>query len=217
MSVSLTDYPGVPVLTKSFLVTITCVVSTITFSTPPSLSTTLQVGIDTQPKDIAFATSQTPKCLKTVTFTNSTAVAFLSLTSPTTTAGNVRISGATINNDGTYVQTLTATVDGKTSTASYTVIIKDPCSTATFETNPAGLVTMIMNMPRSAALTQMIIIKTDVEINYPTIMCPFAVWTTLTPLALYISSAANIITIDATQILLPTDLGTHTFTMIVDS
>ena len=62
MTVSLTDYSGVPVLTKRFQVTITCVVSTITFSTPPALSTTLQVGIDTQPKDIAFATSQTPDC-----------------------------------------------------------------------------------------------------------------------------------------------------------
>ena len=62
MTVKLTDYSGVPVLTKSFKVTITCVVSTITFSTPPALSTTLQVGIDTQPKDIAFATSQTPDC-----------------------------------------------------------------------------------------------------------------------------------------------------------
>ena len=63
----------------------------------------------------------------------------------------------------------------------------------------------------------MIIDKTDVEINYQIIMCPFTVWTTLTPSTLYISSAANIITVDATEILLPTDLGTHTFTLTVDS
>ena len=57
------------------------------------------------------------------------------------------------------MQTLIAIVDEKTTTASYEVIIQDLYSTATFETNPAGLVKMIMNMPQSVALTQMVILK----------------------------------------------------------
>ena len=48
MTVSLTDYSGVPVLTKRFQVIITCIVTSLTLTTP-TISTTKQVGIDTQP------------------------------------------------------------------------------------------------------------------------------------------------------------------------
>jgi hypothetical protein len=67
VTVSLADYPLVPSISRTFTVTITCVVSTLTFSTSPT-STTLQVGIDAQPKDIAFETTQSPACGKIVTF-----------------------------------------------------------------------------------------------------------------------------------------------------
>ena len=137
--------------------------------------------------------------------------------SSTATAGNIRISGATISNHGTYAQTLTATVDGKTSIAGYEVIIKDPCSSATFETTPAGLVNMTVNMPSSATSTQTVVIKTDVQIANPTIVCPFTVSTTLAPPALYIRSVANTISVDASKIVLPADSGTHTFMLAVNS
>ena len=58
VTVSLTDYPppAVASISKTFTITISCAVQTVSFSTSP-VSTTLRVGIDTQPKDIAFATT----------------------------------------------------------------------------------------------------------------------------------------------------------------
>ena len=69
MTVSLTSYSGVTSITKNLVITITCEVQTLTFSTTPPTSTTLQVGIDTQPSNLAFATTQTPACGNTVSFT----------------------------------------------------------------------------------------------------------------------------------------------------
>ena len=57
LTVSLTSYSGVASITKNFTVTVTCEVQTLTFSTAPSASTTLQVGIDTQPYNIAYVIS----------------------------------------------------------------------------------------------------------------------------------------------------------------
>ena len=57
MTVSLTSYSGVALITKNLVITITCEVQTLTFSTAPPASTTLQVGIDTQPSNLAFATT----------------------------------------------------------------------------------------------------------------------------------------------------------------
>ena len=113
MKVSLTSYSGIALITKNLVITITCEVQTLTFSTAPPASTTLQVGIDTQPSTIAYAISQTPACANTVTFSLSPSQSFLSL--PTTTSapgGNVQINGATNANHNTYAEVLTATVNG---------------------------------------------------------------------------------------------------------
>ena len=50
VTVSLADYPppAVASISKTFTITISCVVQTVSFSTSP-VSTTLRVGIDTQP------------------------------------------------------------------------------------------------------------------------------------------------------------------------
>ena len=58
VTVSLVNYPppAVASISKTFTITITCVVQTISFL-PSPVSTTLRIGIDTQPKDIAFATT----------------------------------------------------------------------------------------------------------------------------------------------------------------
>ena len=69
MTVSLTSYSGIALITKNLVITITCEVQTLNFSTAPPASTTLQVGIDTQPSNLAFATTQTPACGNMVTFT----------------------------------------------------------------------------------------------------------------------------------------------------
>ena len=50
----------------------------------------------------------------------------------TDTAGKARISGALVGHLGTYAKVLTATVDAKTATVGFSVIIEDPCKTAVF-------------------------------------------------------------------------------------
>ena len=56
LTVSLTNFPLVASITKTVVITITCEVQTLTFSTSPAASTKLKVGIDSQPIDIVFAT-----------------------------------------------------------------------------------------------------------------------------------------------------------------
>ena len=79
MTITLTDYPGVAPLTKNFVASITCEVLTLAFSTSPAASTTVQVGITTQPVSLAFETTQTPACGSTVTIAISPTQTFLSL------------------------------------------------------------------------------------------------------------------------------------------
>ena len=80
LKVSLTDYPAIPFITNNFDVTITCEVQTLTFSTLPAASTTVQVGIDTQPFSIPFFIIKAPACTQSVAFTLSpTTEAFTSL------------------------------------------------------------------------------------------------------------------------------------------
>ena len=54
VTVSLTNNPGVTSITQNLTITITCVVSTLIFVTPPAALTTLNFGIDSQPMDILF-------------------------------------------------------------------------------------------------------------------------------------------------------------------
>ena len=53
LTISMANYPTIT-LTKNFTATIACLVQILTFVTTPAASTTLQVGIDTQPMDITF-------------------------------------------------------------------------------------------------------------------------------------------------------------------
>ena len=68
----------------------------------------------------------------------------------------------------------------------------------------------------AATSTQTVVIKTNVEVAYPTIVCPFTV-TAMTPSAAYISLSGKIISVDAALIVLPGNLGTRTFTITVVS
>ena len=113
--------------------------------------------------------------------------------------------------------TLTALVDSKTASAAFTVIIKDPCSRAVFQTNPAPLADMTVTMPSAATSTQAVSIKTDVQNSYPAIVCGIS--GALTPAAAYISLSgdSSTISVNAANISLPTDIGTHTFTLTVNS
>ena len=107
-------------------------------------------------------------------------------------------------------------MNGKTASANFNVIIKDPCSIAVFETNPAGLVNMTINAPSVATSTQTVVIKTNVQLTNSAIVCPFIV-TNMTPSAAYMSLSANTISVNTALISLPGNLGTQTFTITVVS
>ena len=112
VTISLTNYPMVASITKTISITITCEVLALNFTSSPAASTTVQVGIDSQPLNIAFTSTQTPACGNSVNFVMTPSLTFLSLQNLTATGGNVQVNGATIANHATYTQTLTATVDG---------------------------------------------------------------------------------------------------------
>jgi hypothetical protein len=156
LTVGLTNYPSVPTVTKNFVITITCTITTLAFTSQPPASTSLEVGVDVQPHDMTFAISKTPNCVQDPTFTlaSTPAAAFSSRTiNADGESGYVRINGATLANLGTYSLTLTAAVDSKTTVSSFTVIILDPCARAVFETNPAPLSDMTVIMPAAGTQT----------------------------------------------------------------
>lgn len=62
MLVKLTDYPAIAGITKTFTVTVTCTVSTLTFTTSPLASKTIEVGVDAQPYSMNYAVTKSPNC-----------------------------------------------------------------------------------------------------------------------------------------------------------
>lgn len=105
---------------------------------------------------MTFALTKTPNCVQdpTFTLTSTPAAAFASRTiNADGESGYIRITGATLLDQGTYAMTLTADLDGTTKTASFTVIILDPCKRAVFLTNPNPLSTMNVALPSTGPTT----------------------------------------------------------------
>jgi hypothetical protein len=103
LEIKLTDYPMVAAVTKNFVITITCTVTTLAFTSNPPATTSIEVGVDIQPHDMTFAISKTPNCVQDPTFTLTSAPA-ASFSSRTINAdgesGYVRINGATLLDGG---------------------------------------------------------------------------------------------------------------------
>jgi hypothetical protein len=93
MEVKLTDFPSIAGITKTFIVKVTCTVSTLTFSPSPA-SKTIEVGVDLQPFTMNYAVTKTPNCAQNPTWSLSPPLSFA------TKAENANnISGVvTINN-----------------------------------------------------------------------------------------------------------------------
>ena len=74
-----------------------------------------------------------------------------------------------------------------------------------------------MNASSLVSAVQTVVIKTDVEIAHPAIVCPITA--TLAPSTSYISLSADFktISVDASKIVQPADNGTHSFTLTVNS
>ena len=108
MEVKLTDYPSIK-LTKTFSVTVTCTVSTLTFSTSPLVSKTFEVGVDSQPVTMNYAVTKTPNCAQNPTWSLSPSLSFVTRAE---NAGNisgvVTINNATLANLSSNSMTLTA-------------------------------------------------------------------------------------------------------------
>lgn len=99
------------------------------------------------------------------------------------------MSGATKTDHGSYPLTLTASVDAKNVSASFTVQIKDPCSFAVFETTPAPIVNMTVDIFNPTGLNQAVNIYTDVQRSHSSIVCPITA--TLAPNKNFIQLSAN--------------------------
>ena len=76
---------------------------------------------------------------------------------------------------------------------------------------------MTTTIPSSAISTQIVVILTDVQIAHPAIVCPITA--TLSPSAAYISLSADFttITVNPALLVMPTDSGSHIFTLTVNS
>ena len=124
MTISLTDYPLIPALIKNFTAVVTCAVLSLSFTTSPAASTTIQIGINSQPFQILFATTKTPNCAQNPSFTLNSNPSFISeSTNLDGLSGKVSVSGATLSNVGIYQINLNGVVDSQTVSLAFTIII----------------------------------------------------------------------------------------------
>ncbi len=108
MEVKLTNYPSIT-LTKTFDVTITCTVSTLTFLTSTLASKTIEVGVDTQPFTMNYAVTKTPNCAQNPTWSLSPSLSFVTKAENLDNlSGVVTINNATLANLSSNLMTLTA-------------------------------------------------------------------------------------------------------------
>jgi hypothetical protein len=109
LTVKLTDYPLVQSVIENFTVTITCQVTSISFSTQPS-NIFIQPGITNQPQSSNFAIIQTPACGFSPTFALVGTAPNVSLTGLTSVGGSLEANGETISNKGVYTLQISSTI-----------------------------------------------------------------------------------------------------------
>ena len=108
MEVKLKDFPQVAGIEKTFTVTVTCTVSTLTFSTSPPASKTIEVGIDSQPFTMNYAVTKSPNCPQNLTWTFNPTLAFITKAeNPDNVSGVITISN-TLSNVSSNSMTLKA-------------------------------------------------------------------------------------------------------------
>ena len=108
MEVKLTDFPAIAGITKTFTVTVTCTVSTLSFSTSPPASKTIEVGIDSHPFTMNYAVTKSPNCAQNLTWTLSPTLAFITKAeNPDNVSGIITISN-TLSNVSSNSMTLKA-------------------------------------------------------------------------------------------------------------
>ena len=170
----------------------------------------MRVGIDPQPFTILFSVKKTPLCLQNPAFTLTPIPGFLTF-NPSSDTGTIVITNATQANHGIYTLTLSATLESVSSINVISLTIQDPCENAKIITTPDPIATMIAIVPAIGTISQTYSITTDKTLAYPNVVCNFM--TDLTPTAAFISLTPNqtTITLLLANVILPTDLGVHSF------
>jgi len=113
MLVKLTDFPSIAGITKTFTVTVTCTVSTLSFTNHPTASKTIEVGIDSQPFTMNYAVTKSPNCAQNPTWSLNPSLSFVyKAENADNLSGVVTINNATLYHVSTNIMTLTAVVDG---------------------------------------------------------------------------------------------------------
>jgi hypothetical protein len=98
MEVKLTDFPSIAGITKTFIVKVTCTVSTLTFSLSPA-SKTIEVGVNSQPFMISYSVTKTPNCTQNLTWSLSPSLSFVTKNeNADNLSGFVAIDNATLAN-----------------------------------------------------------------------------------------------------------------------
>lgn len=97
--------------------------------------------------------------------------AFLTVSASTISSGQVTISNANISHHASYALTLKATADGEVTSASFTIIIVDPCSGSVFELSPSPIRNFTVMLAGSNKQNQTIKVFTDTERQKPTVIC----------------------------------------------
>lgn len=171
-TVALQNYPMVPTVTKTFIALIECKVLTLSFSALPT-TLFIEPGVTTEPANMAFGVTQTPNCQRPTSFTiTSIPPVFLSLSSILQLTGVAQVNGVTLENLGTYPVEIKASADIQTVTASFDIVISDACKRAILQAaTPSPLPNVILIRDFHSILTQPVIVKTDVEINFG-VVCP---------------------------------------------
>ncbi len=94
-------------------------------------------------------------------------------------------------NKGTYNFSISVTVDSKTATVSFQIILQDPCEIAVFQTCPDPLVNMSISMPSTAKTAQSVAILSNLQTS--TIL--YKITATLNPPRAYIALSGDYATI----------------------
>ena len=215
MTVSLASYPAITPITKNFDVIITCGVISIVFDATTPATQILNIGVDSQPMSIPFSITKVLPCPQPATFTLSPTLGFVTL-SPSGDGGTIIVDNVVMADVGIYALVLTASQYAVTTTHNLSLDLRNPCKTATTVTIPDPLITMNIVVPDTGTEPQTYTITTDVTQSNG-VICNFNA--VLTPAANYISLSGDFltITVDKANVLLPTDLGTHPFSIAIDS
>lgn len=235
LTVTLTQYPvstfpNAAVFTQDIEVNIICQVSTLTWDVgnPASPETrTIRLALD-EPATLTRDVVKDPNCLNppgpafsiiNSSFPN-TSVHTVASNSPGMDDGTVTITGLTKSDVGSWQFELDATLGSGYIKRTIKVNIVDPCSSETTLTDPNPLLDIDVIMPNaSGTQSETFVIDTQVERNNPAsgLVCNFV--SSMTPSKLFISydSSTRTYTVDESKIVLPTDIGSHTFTITIDS